>query len=302
VTARGNERKAIFRTEADRRHFLALLGTLAERFGVLVHAYVLMDNHFHLLLETPEANLSRAMQWLGVSYSQWFNRRHRRVGAFELGKGQRAVSRAGLAAPPSPELVGERLRQLRAYPWSSYRGYAGYGAAPAWVCPEPLARLCGGRKDAARRQALRKYTEQAVRQGAVERPWDRLVAGLVLGTAAFARNLRRSVVGNPREQSQLQRLVPPVSWARIIAVVEPAKRERWREFSGRHGDWGRDVALRLGRGAGRLRLAQLVELAGGMDYVAMGQAVSRFSKRLLKEPALRRQMHYLKAQLSNVET
>ena len=146
MTARGNERKAIFRTEADRRHFLALLGTLAERFGVLVHAYVLMDNHFHLLLETPEANLSRAMQWLGVSYSQWFNRRHRRVGhlfqgrfqavvvednagwqevaryvhlnpvrvgALKLGKGQRAVSRAGLAAPPSPELVGKRLRLCR---------------------------------------------------------------------------------------------------------------------------------------------------------------------------------------------
>ena len=335
MTARGNERKAIFRTEADRRHFLALLGTLAERLGVLVHAYVLMDNHFHLLLETPEANLSRAMQWLGVSYSQWFNRRHRRVGhlfqgrfqavivednagwqevaryvhlnpvrvgALELGKGQRAVSRAGLAAPPSPALVGERSRQLREYPWSSYRGYAGYGAAPAWVCPEPLARLCGGRKDAERRQALREYTEQAVRQGAVERPWDRLVAGLVLGTATFARNLRRSVVGNPREQSQLQRLVPPVSWARIIAVVEPAKRERWREFSGRHGDWGRDAALWLGRGTGRLSLAQLGELAGGMDYAAVGQAVSRFDKRLLKEPALRRQMNHLKAQLSNVET
>ena len=128
------------------------------------------------------------------------------------------------------------------------------------------------------------------------------VRGLVLGTAAFARNLRRPLVGNPRQQSQFERLVPPVSWARIIAGVEPAKEERWGEFSGRHGDWGRDVALRLGRGAGRLRLAQLVELAGGMDYVAMGQAVSRFSKRLLKEPALRRQMNHMKAQLSNVET
>ena len=128
------------------------------------------------------------------------------------------------------------------------------------------------------------------------------VRGLVLGTAAFARNLRRPLVGNPRQQSQFERLVPPVSWARIIAVVELAKQERWGEFSGRHGDWGRDAALWLGRGAGRLSLAQLGELAGGMAYAAVGQAVSRFSKRLLKEPALRRQMHYLKAQLSNVET
>ena len=126
--------------------------------------------------------------------------------------------------------------------------------------------------------------------------------GLVLGTAAFARNLRRPLVGNPREQSQLERLVPPVSWPRIIAVVEQAKRERWGEFIGRHGDWGRDAAFWLGRGTGRLSLAPLGELAGRLDYAAVGQAVSRFSKRLLKEPALRRQMHYLKAQLSNVET
>ena len=126
--------------------------------------------------------------------------------------------------------------------------------------------------------------------------------GLVLGTAAFARNLRRPLVGNPREQSQLERLVPPVSWPRIIAVVEQAKRERWGEFIGRHGDWGRDAAFWLGRGTGRLSLAPLGELAGRLDYAAVGQAVSRFDKRLPKEPALRRQMNHMKAQLSNVES
>ena len=62
VTARGNERKAIFRDDTDRFHFLELVGEQGERFGTRVHAYVLMDNHFHLLLETPEANLSRAIE------------------------------------------------------------------------------------------------------------------------------------------------------------------------------------------------------------------------------------------------
>jgi putative transposase len=80
ITARGNERKDIFRDDPDRFHFLELLAELSPRFGCRVHAYVLMDNHFHLLLETPEANLSRAMQWLQVSYSIWFNRRHRQAG------------------------------------------------------------------------------------------------------------------------------------------------------------------------------------------------------------------------------
>ena len=86
MTAHGSERRAIYRDESDRAHFLELLGELTERFGLRVHAYVLMDNHFHLLVETPEANLSRAMQWLNVSYSVWLNRRHDRVGRMFQGR------------------------------------------------------------------------------------------------------------------------------------------------------------------------------------------------------------------------
>ena len=86
VTARGNERRPIFRKDSDRFHFLELLAELPGRFGVRVHAYVLMDNHYHLILETPEANLSRAVQWLNVSYSVWFNRRHRRSGHLLQGR------------------------------------------------------------------------------------------------------------------------------------------------------------------------------------------------------------------------
>ena len=70
VTARGNERRNIFRDEADRRHFVELLAELPERFGTVLHAYVVMPNHFHLVLETPAANLSRTGQWLNVSYSR----------------------------------------------------------------------------------------------------------------------------------------------------------------------------------------------------------------------------------------
>src|SRR5438067_761716 len=80
VSARGNERRAIFRSEADRRRFLELLGEDCARFDLRLHGYVLMPNHYHLIMETPHANLSRAMQWLNVSYTVWFNRRHTRSG------------------------------------------------------------------------------------------------------------------------------------------------------------------------------------------------------------------------------
>src|SRR5881628_1690594 len=86
VTGRGNERKDIFRDDPDRLHFRALLGEMVERCGLLLHSWVLMSNHYHLLLEAPRGNLSLAMQWLNVSYSVWFNRRHRRIGHLFQGR------------------------------------------------------------------------------------------------------------------------------------------------------------------------------------------------------------------------
>ena len=333
VTARGNEQRDIFRSDHDRFHFLELLSELGERFGIKAHAYVLMDNHFHLMLETPEANLSRAMQWLGVSYSVWFNRRHRRVGhlfqgrfkavivedergwqevaryvhlnpvrlkAMELGKRQRAASRAGLVKKPKTELVDQRLTVLRRYRWSSYPGYAGYAPALPWVCQEPLGRLCGGRSAGERQSALRQYTEQAVKQGGAESPWARLVGGMVLGTQSFAQSLRSKVRGNAREQAAMKRLQKPVSWAVIIKALETLRGEQWSDLSGRHGDWAWDAALWLGRRMGRLRLNELGDLAGGMDYAAVSQATRRFDGRLEKESKLRQHLEQLKNQLLNV--
>jgi hypothetical protein len=271
------------------------------------------------------------MQWFDVSYSVWFNRQHGRSGhllqgrfkavlveddagwqevarhvhlnpvrgaALSLNKRQRAAARLGASESPSPKLVGERLRVLRQWRWSSYRAYAGYAAAPSWLAQAPLDRLCGGRTQSERRAALRHYTEEAVRQGELEGPWHRLVAGIVLGSEAFARRVRRGLKGNVREQRELQQLGRRPGWAQIVKAVERAKGDRWREFCGRYGDWGRDAALWLGRRVGRLKLSELAELAGGIDYAAAGTAVARFGKRLEREPALKRTLERLQKQLS----
>ena len=94
-------------------------------------------------------------------------------------------------------------------------------------------------------------------------------------------------------------LRPPVSWPAMIAVLEQAKGEAWEQFRERRGDWGRDAALWLGRR--RLRLGESGQLAGGMDYTAVAQAVSRFGKRLGSEAKLRREMARIEAQLSKVK-
>ena len=86
VTGRGIERREILGAAGEGEHFLELLEEMSERYGVEVHAYALMGNHYHLLIRTPEANASRAMQWLNVSYSVWFNKRRQRVGPVFQGR------------------------------------------------------------------------------------------------------------------------------------------------------------------------------------------------------------------------
>jgi hypothetical protein len=290
-----------------------------------------MENHFHLLLETPEANLSRAMQWLNGGYCVWFNVRHRRVGhlfqgrfgAFAveddagwqelaryvhlnpvrvaglgLGKSDRASARAGLPSEPASELVEERLRALRGFRWSSYPGYAGYAKPLAWVWRQPLAELCGGYGPEERQAALRSYTEGAILQGGVEPPWDRVVEGIALGSPAFAQRLRHEGRGNAREQKSLRNNATPATWPEIVSALEKAKGESWSSFANRHGDWGRDAALWLGRRVGRQSLAELGKLAGGLDYAVVSKAIARLSRQLTSNAVLGDQLSAIQSQLS----
>jgi REP element-mobilizing transposase RayT len=331
VTARGNERKDIFRDDTDRYHFLELLSEVGEQFGARVHAYVLMDNHYHLMLETPEANLSRAMHWLNAGYCTWFNCRHRRnghllqgrfgsfvveddagwqevaryvhlnpvrVAGLQLDKRACCASRAGLVSEPAPALVGQRLRVLRSYRWSSYPGYAGYKAPLAWVWREPLAHLCGGNTPDEQAAALRAYTESAVLQGTIEPPWSRVLEGIALGSSAFVQRLRREARGNAREQKALRGARNVPRWAQIVSAIEQTKGETWASFVDRHGDWGRDAALWLARRTGRMQLAELGKAAGGLDYAVVSKSIARFGHRISSDLTLREQLARIQQQLS----
>ncbi|MEO8219044.1 MAG: transposase [Acidobacteriota bacterium] len=86
VTSRGNERQAIFRDDVDRLAFLRFLGIAVARFGWVLTSYVLMTNHFHLVVQIPEASLSKGMQWLSGTYAGWFNKRYERSGHLFQGR------------------------------------------------------------------------------------------------------------------------------------------------------------------------------------------------------------------------
>lgn len=335
VTARGNERRAVFRDERDRRHFLELLEEASERFVLRWHAYVLLDNHYHLLVETHRANLSQAMQWLQVGYTLWFNRRHRRVGhlfqgrykailveaesaawelsryvhlnpvrteALGLSKPAQQRLRRGMSPAPNLQQVRQRLERLRTYPWSSYRAYAGLAKSPGWLVTEAVLAMGGGRSRAERARTYRQYVEEAVREGLAASPWERLEGQLLLGGAEFVRHMRRLAKGDMREQPQLKRLQSRRNFQEIVKAVEDDKGETWATFRDRHGDLGRDVVLYLARRYAGMRLRELAAHAGNINYGSVQMAVRRLGERQEWDKPLRVTVDRLRTKLFYVET
>lgn len=323
VTSRGNEHKPIFRNDRDREHFLELVAEMVSRFRVRLHGYVLMANHDHLLLELTEANLSRAVQWLGVSYSVWFNRRHGRSGhlfqgrfksvavdpeewalelsrylhlnpvriqALSLSKAHRQAQRVGLSPAPRVEEVRRRMELLRHYRWSSYRAYIGRVQAPEWLECETVLGMGGGRK-AEQRRRYREYVERAVREGLRESPWESVREQVVLGGAQFLNGLKRHIAGDTQEQRSAGRLrAERPSFATVVAAVEKAKGRRWAEFRDEYGDSGRDMALYLGRRLCGLKLRELAREAEIRNYGVVATNSRRYELRLERDRTEKRRM------------
>lgn len=196
---RGDRREAIFRDAADREVFLSTLGKVCERTGWRVHAWVLMTNHYHLLIETPEANLVAGMRWFQTTYTVRFNRRHRLSGHLFQGR-YKAVAidpeERGYFVLLSDYIhlnpvrarmisLGERLFD---FPWSSYRWYVTKNGRPGWFDPDRVLGELGfedtaaGRRQYAERMRQRAMDEFAG-QNAIEN--ERLRRGWCLGQASF---------------------------------------------------------------------------------------------------------------------
>jgi REP element-mobilizing transposase RayT len=197
LTSRGNERKAIFKDDSDRQMFLDTLAQVTERFHWLCHAYCLMDNHYHLVVETPDANLSRGMRQLNGVYTQAFNRRHHRVGHLFQGRFKGIlvqkeshfleVCRYVVLNPVAAGMV----KQPGQWAWSSYRVTSGESAAPRWLRVDEVLGQFGKRRSAAQLK-YRQFVSEGIGQQSI---WENLEAQSLLGEEGFAEALKGYVQG-----------------------------------------------------------------------------------------------------------
>lgn len=314
---RGLERRRIFEDSDDRSVFLGLLGETVDRFRFIVHAYCLLDNHYHAIVQTPDANLSRGMQWLGLSYSTHFNMRHNRVGplfqgrfksvpvedgvwAYDLslyvhlnpvrtvfhglGKARSRAERRGLTSPASAEGATSRLRTLRLYRPSSYRAYAGYEKGADWLTISDIRPRAPGveRSETAR---YRSRVQELLRSGAEESHLESFRDVVGIGGEGFIRQLKALVGSGSREIEARGRLRARVDFSDVLRSVEKVRGEPATEWLNRHGDWGKWLVLKIAREYTGMTLRELGTAMGGMDYAAVCMGLRRFDHRLQQRTA-----------------
>lgn len=218
ITSRGVGQDAIFLGDGDRDLWLNTLEHICERFNWVVHGYCQMGNHYHILSETPDGNLSKGMRQLNGVYTQRFNRIHHRVGHVFQGRYKAILvqkdayllelSRYIVLNPVRAHLV----RTARDWPWSNYRATAGMTAAPNWLETDWVLAAVAERTQEAQ-TAYRRFVSDGKNQPS---PWEDLKHQIYLGSDAFVEAMQRKMGADQRlseiPKTQRRPVARPLIW------------------------------------------------------------------------------------------
>ncbi len=224
VTSRGDRREAIYEDDEDRQSFVSTLGEVVDRFKWLCHAYCLMTNHYHLVVETPDGNLSTGMRHLNGVFTQASNRRHARTGHLFQGRFQGILvdkddyllelTRYVVLNPVRARMV----EQPEDWPWSSYRAMVGEATVPKWLATDALLSQFAARRSDARRR-YRRFVAEGLDMGSI---WSGLRQQMYLGSEAFVERVqeRIEIQGDGLSIPRAQRRAP-VESLQAIATRHP---------------------------------------------------------------------------------
>jgi REP element-mobilizing transposase RayT len=210
VTSRGNEQKDVFKSRKDREKFLDYLASATERYGAVIHAYCLMSNHYHLLLETPGGNLSQIMRHINGAYTTYFNIKRKRAGHLFQGRFKAILVEADEYAVELSRYI--HLNPVRAgiveepgeYPWSSFQSYIGKNKTPDWLRTGFVLNYFGTNKaDAGNR--YKTFVEELLGKE-YDSPLKGTIGSAILGTPGFVETVTEIHVGKRETERDLPAL------------------------------------------------------------------------------------------------
>lgn len=259
VTSRGDRREDIFEDDQDRQTFLSTLKQVGAQFNWICYAWCLMDNHYHLLIQTPDGNLSKGMRQLNGVYTQASNRRYRRVGHLFQGRFKAILvdSDAYLLELSryvvlNPVRAG-RVKKAADWPWSSYRASVGLEPAAPWLAIGGLLAQFAKRRSLAQ-QRYAQFVAEGIKAAS---PWSGLKGQIYLGDEKFVQRMQAHIqTAKDDVQVPLAQRRPP---APPLAAI--AKRVR-----------DRDAAIKAAHATGAYSYQQIAEHFG-LHFTTVGRIV-----------------------------
>lgn len=298
ITSRGNERKNIYLEEEDRLKFISILEDYHDRYGILIHSYVLMDNHYHLILETPKGNLVQVMHGINGGYTGYFNRKYERTGHLFQGRYK------GILVDKDNYLVElsryVHLNPVRAfmvkrpeeYKWSSYPGYIGRGKEDSWVEYSWVLSKFGPNLKRSR-EKYRIYIEEGLKKGIKETPLKAVHGQVILGGEDFIEKIKIMLKGKALGSDILERkrFMSIQNSGEVIKEVAKAfgADEKLLKEKGRKDNTARKAAIYFVQRYSGLSNEEIGKIFGGIHF----STVSKASERLKKEIADNRKLSKL---------
>lgn len=306
VTSRGNERKKIFFGETDYDKFRAYLREGQDKFGYLVHCYVLMTNHYHLVIQTPHGNLSELMHYVNGSYTNYINRKNGRQGHLLQGRYKAILIdcdayllqvsrylhlnpvRAGLVAKPEE------------YPYSSYRSYVSSHKEDFVYRNLIWEMIANNHKGGPK--GYRQFVEKVIGEEG-ESPLKNIYGGVILGKETFINEvlarLRDDTLKSEEitHRKKLRGTMNSEAVINAIALYFKVPGEAVRENKKPY----RKIAVYLLKQYTGLTNREIMELFGRVSYSAIAKAYERFRGDLMKDKALQKEVEAITSSLSNVK-
>ena len=309
VMHRGNAGAEIFESDRDREKFLEYICKAVERYEIKIHTYCLMNNHYHLLTETPHPNLSQAIKWINVSYAAYFNRKRRRCGHLFQGRFKAIVIDADeylkhLSRYIHLNPVRARMVDLcKDHPWSSYPVFGGYAKAPEWLDTHWLLSLFGENRAKAKKR-YRDFVE-SVQNEKIENPAKDIIGGAILGGADFVKWIKQEYLemdSEVKEKPQLRSLKPRLTPEDFIPVI-------CREFGcareailkkGKKGNRARDLAIYFSREMTGESGVALGHYFGGISGAGITVRYKYIANKIETDRKLKRQTMKIRKKISNI--
>ena len=290
-----------FKSKRDRGRFLSYLESAHDRYGAIIHVYCLMDNHYHLLLETPLGNLSQILHHINGAYTTYFNTKIKRSGHLFQGRYKAIlVERDSYCQELSRYIHLNPIRarlveRPSAYSWSSYRYYIGQEKRPAWLTTESILGYFGQKESSAQKH-YRQFTE-SVLGGETKNPLKDVFASTLLGSPQFISWVKESLIPSQSVDTRnipvLRQLVEKPSLERIEKIVESTV--------GRGHPFYKNFCVCTSHQYGGFTLKEIGAYYG-MRGSAVSQSSRRFKQKILENNKLRKIMGKIAREMCSVES